>query len=243
MRPALSILVSSILAAACSQLLGIDGRYSRADEEAPGAGGRPEHHDAGSIGEGVPEGNGGQAEPPPDVSSAGGAPGGSTGELGPPPFEMGGEGSMPPSTRDAGSQPCALGSKVCGDTCTPMSPDNGCGGPTCDRCKAHANAHTSCAADGACESVCNPGFDAVNAECVAHQSGTGGTPGTGGAGTGGTNGSGGRGSGGSNGTCDPLQCPACNSGFEGCCIPGVPNGPPSRCGCFYLPLFCTARVG
>ena len=42
--------------------------------------------------------------------------------------------------------------------------------------------------------------------------------------------------------CDPLQCPACNRGFEGCCIPALP-GVPSRCGCFYFPPLCTARVG
>jgi hypothetical protein len=233
-RPVVTILVSSVLAAACSQLLGIDNRYSREDQAATASGGSPD--DVAPADADKPSGNGGDAVGrPPDPMAAGGAAGGPPGELGPPPFESGGSASVPASTKDAGPAACQAGHKLCGDVCMPTTPEHGCGGISCAPCIAHENAGTSCSKDAACESVCNPGFAVVNSVCVLQPSGTGGSGGAGGAtGSGGT--------GGSSDDCDPLQCPACSRGFEGCCIPAVP-GVPGHCGCFYFPPLCTARVG
>jgi hypothetical protein len=223
-----------LLAAACSQLLGIDGRYSR-DEAARASGGQPEMTDSGA---------GGSTDQVPATASAT-ASGGTAGEaqipLVLPPATPG---APPPHLgRDAGvgRSPCAEGYKVCGDVCTAMTPAFGCGGPRCDACIPHANAHTSCGMDGACESICNEGFVPMGADCIPK--GSGGTPSRGGAG-GSPSPDAGSGGGGSTmpEPCDPLQCPTCNRGFEGCCIPAGPDGTPSRCGCFYLPLLCTTKV-
>jgi hypothetical protein len=224
--------VSCLLAAACSQLLGIDGRYSR-DEAEP----TPNHPL-----EVVDSGAGGSAEQPPmNVSGAAGRIADEAQmPLGLPPAWPG----MPPQMEhDAGRSRCANGYKVCGDGCAPMTPEHGCASLTCDPCMAPANARTSCGKDGACDSICNPGFVPANHECVP-QTGSGGAP----AGAGGAPpsvvdaGSGGHGSS-EPAPCDPLNCPTCNRGFEGCCIPPSLDGTvPSRCGCFYLPLVCTLKV-
>jgi hypothetical protein len=244
-RPAVTVLLSSILAAACSQLLGIDGRYSREDQPVTASGGHAEGEppDAGNRS----GGSGGAPDVTPGPPSAGGA-GGVPGELGPPPFEAGGAEGVTPPEVDAGRQPCAAGSKVCGDGCSPMTPENGCGSISCEPCGAHANARTSCSKDGACEAVCNTGFvpPAAGPDCVPQPASAGGaSAGAGGASSsGGASQSGGAGgTGGSGSVCDPLECPACNRGFEGCCIPAVPGGLASRCGCFYFPPLCTTRVG
>jgi hypothetical protein len=223
--------MSCLLAAACSQLLGIDGRYSR-DEAAHAAGGQPEMTDSGS--------GGSMDLIPASTGASGGAAGETQLPLVLPPATPG---APPPHLgRDAGAgrSPCADGFKVCGDVCTAMTPASGCGGPKCDACHSPINAHTSCGTNGACEAICNEGFVPNGADCMPK--GSGGAPGNGGAGGSPSPdaGSGGRSS--NPGPCDPLQCPACNRGFEGCCIPAAPNGTPSRCGCFYFPPLCTTKV-
>ncbi len=228
MRSGASAVIPCLLAAACSQLLGIDGRYSR-DENAPPASGRPEVMDSGA--------GGSPGQQPP---TAGGVAGTETEAQTPlvlPPAVPG----MPPFVgHDAGRSPCGPGYKVCGDVCTETTPEHGCGGPRCDPCLGHTNAHTTCGKDGACESICNPGFVPAGGECVA-QMNTGGAPGAGGAPPAEDAGSS---AGGSSEPvrCNPLDCPTCNRGFEGCCIPAGPDGTASRCGCFYFPPLCTARV-
>jgi hypothetical protein len=232
-RSSVIAVTSCLLAAACSQLLGIDGRYER-DEETPAAGGRLAVPDAGT---------GGAMDPPPmSVGSAGGTGGEmQTPVLQPP--EAGGAPPIVPQSRerDAGRSLCQLGSKLCGEVCTPMTPASGCAGLTCEPCMTPANAHTSCSDGGACESICNPGFVPAGSECVPQKapSGAGGHEGTGGA----PPDAGSSGGAPSDEPCDPLKCPACNRGFEGCCIPPQPDGTPARCGCFYFPPLCTARVG
>ncbi|HVW24854.1 MAG TPA: hypothetical protein VHC69_05760 [Polyangiaceae bacterium] len=235
MRSPVIAVTSCLLAAACSQLLGIDGQYER-DQEGPAAGGRLVLPDAAT---------GGAVEPPP-ISAGSAAAGGSGGQMQMPvlqPPEMIGTPPpvLPPRERDAGRSLCQPGFKICGEVCTPMTPATGCAAPTCNACNTPANSHTSCSADGACESICDAGFVPAGSECVP-QKATGGAGGREGAGDAPPD-AGENGGAPSDEPCDPLKCPACNRGFEGCCIPPAPDGTPSRCGCFYFPPLCTARVG
>ena len=230
MRSSALAVLSCLLAAACSQLLGIDGHYSR-DESAPLPNTTPGVIDAGAVGSG--------GHP---AMSTGGAGGAATETQMPLVLPPAVPGKPPHDGHDAGRSACGPGYKVCGDVCTEITPEHGCAGLRCDPCMAHANAHTSCSKDGACESICNNGFMPAGTDCVP-QTASGGAPGAGGAPPSPPSEDAGP-SGGAPSepqTCNPLECPTCNRGFEGCCIPAAPNVP-SRCGCFYFPPLCTIKV-
>jgi hypothetical protein len=221
--------ISCLLAAACSQLLGIDGRYSR-DESSPVPSAGPGVLDAGAAGS--------AEQPAMNMGGAGGSAMETQMQLVLPPAVPG----KPPHVEpDAGRSPCMPGYKVCGEVCTEIAPEHGCGGLRCEPCLAHANAHTSCGKDGACESICNAGFMPAGADCVP-QTASGGAPGAGGAPPSKVDAGSTGGASSTPETCDPLECPTCNRGFEGCCIPAAPDGTPSRCGCFYFPPLCTIKV-
>jgi hypothetical protein len=221
-----------VLTIACTRVLGIDGTYAPALGPPQGEGGAPAQIDAG---------NGGRDTRPPDPLAAGGEPDGTGGNVSMPP-EVGGTPVLP---MDAGHN-CLPTEKWCGTACLEISPAVGCGDVGCGACAVpDANEHAVCT-DGKCETVCNNGFvRSATGACATEPPATGGAGGTSGAGGTTPGGAGGTQTGGSGGTtpCDPLACPTCSRGFEGCCIPAIPNGLPSRCGCFYFPPLCTARVG
>jgi hypothetical protein len=222
-RTTKAFLLVPAVAAACSQVLGIDGQYAPA-EEATGTGGNGELREAGTGGVKV--------FIPPDIAV-------------PPSGGAGGEGPGPPAGETGGAPIplCASGEKWCG-ACVAQEPTVGCNAASCSPCtQSDPNGRAVCENHGACGLRCNDGYLEEDLRCVPMPAGAGGSTGSGGAdGAGGTTGSGGAGTGGRPAPCDPLQCPACNRGFEGCCIPAVP-GVSSRCGCFYFPPLCTARVG
>ncbi len=124
--------------------------------------------------------------------------------------------------------------------------------------------HTLCGDTGFCAFACDDGYvqNAANNGCDPMGEGAGGATSGGaggtspveaggassGGGSGSSGGSGGFSSGGAGGSsspCDPLRCPICNRGFEGCCtIANVPKiGTPAHCGCYYFPFVCADAIG
>ena len=231
---------------ACTTVLGIDGNYTSISEAPPGAGGKGGSFDAAAAG-----------RPPAQnpVSSNGGSSmtgsGGYPNELPPPPFDAAGGTTTHHADPDAGPK-CPTGQKWCDGACVPKDPQHGCATVQCAPCMvADPNAHAVCDEIGTCDVMCNGDLVRNVNRCDRRpDAGAGGAPAAGGAtgdggkGTGGVMGNGGQitGTGGRGNVCNPLACPNCSRGFEGCCIPAVP-GMPSHCGCFYFPPLCTPDVG
>jgi hypothetical protein len=231
---------------ACTTVLGIDGNYTSISEAPPGAGGRSGSLDAMAAGR------------PPDQKPASGSGGATTtgsggypNELPPAPFDSAGGSPSHHADPDAG-QRCPTGQKWCEGACVPKDPLHGCATPECGPCKvADPNAHAICDEIGVCVVMCNAGLVPNANQCERRpDAGAGGAPAAGGAtgdggkGAGGFTGDGGQstGSGGRPAICNPLACPNCSRGFEGCCVPALP-GKPAHCGCFYVPPLCTDDVG
>jgi hypothetical protein len=235
------ILGLSSVVAACTTVLGIDGNYTSISD-VPGAGGHSGTLDAAAAGRAP-------MQSPPLAAGGTNASGGYPNELPPPPFQSAGGTPAPRHEPDAGPKTCPIGQKPCGGVCVPKDASYGCATAACTPCMVtDPNAHAICDEAGACNVACNAGLVRNVDHCERHvdagaggATGSGGT-GSGGSGSGGNPGNGGTGTGGRGGMCNPLACPTCSRGFEGCCIPAVP-GIPSHCGCFYFPPLCTQDVG
>lgn len=229
------LFMSAVLAAACTQILGIDGRYVREGAEAEtgggfGSGGSDaatagtggSHASGGGTGSGgVIVGSGGIVAMG-GVQTAGGAGGvvESGGTSGAETGGVMGSGGAP----DSGAT-CESGKKWCPSLgCVTPDPSVGCGpGLNCTPCTAQNNAQLICTGDQ-CDYTCYQGFkkNSSTGACEAASSGTGGG---GGGGAGGAGNIGARCSQVSPGP--SSECKPCGP-FPGCCNLTL------HCGCLYV---------
>ncbi len=214
--------LGALIAAGCTSLLGIDGKYVLEATQDSGLGGS-----TSSTGGGSPVSTGGAAPGGFSGASGGTASGGTPDTGGTEPGGTGGSGGTldagagggPPSC-DADAALCTGGDKCCpavvqqGEpprkSCVAPTPIVGCNSADCNGCPQPPNSVAVCSAQGACDFQCNQGFSRVGAGCQSSMMGSGGAGGSGGA------------------TCDPLKCPAsaCNiAGPFPCCTPN------KTCGC------------
>jgi hypothetical protein len=225
-----SWVLGALLAAACTNVLGIDGDYrlertgsggvrsfaggsgegglggfdAGVGGDMPLAGGAAGDHAAGGAGAGGRGGAGAGAGAGAGGSGSGGADGGSAGA-------------------DA-SVPCDPGTKRCdvngAPECVRPDPSVGCGLSDCNPCPlGPANSFPICTNDQACDFQCLDGYqrgpDGTSCDPIS---------------TGGAGGGGGRGGQGGSGprTCTPTdlsKCPSC--GFPSCCALNL-------CGCLFV---------
>jgi hypothetical protein len=242
MRAGAYLSLSAFALLACTNLLGIDGRY--VEQEVTESGG------ASSLGSGGTLEAGFGGDPATGGSESGGVPGaggrngaggiisagGTTGGFGGTHVAGGAPSDTGGSDNSGGSAdadaPCGAGEKRCPSVgCVMPDPSVGCelGTPcaACDTSQYPQNSHPICAGSQ-CDYECYPQFkkNTTTGECDPVTSGSGGSAGAGGAG-----GSGGGPLGSKCTTQTPLsrsaECRTCGV-FPGCC-----NGF-NRCGCLYV---------
>lgn len=228
MRVGAYLVVPAIAIAACTRILGIDGRYvleeQRTDsgrvpiigsggllDDGSGSGGQDFGGAGGENGAGGILAAGGM---PMGAGGAGGTDLGSGGSTGG--TETGGSGGM---TTDA-QVPCDSGKKRCGGICVVPDPSVGCGATGCDRCPdSPPNGGYLVCTNDQCDFACSTGYtkDATNGVCNPPATGAGGAGG---------------GPGGIGAKCtkptitSSSECAKCGP-FPGCCNVTF------HCGCLY----------